>query len=247
MPLGGAHVGHRLDRLVLGRQRGGQRLGERPGGEEPIGDRPIARRSSADRSSPLLPVRVGIETKVSRSSRSAFAERTYPEVLRSSAAGAQRSLRWGWSPRRRTPPSVVGRAWSQARERTQAVPGPGYPRPGSGGGVGGSVPRGGAHPLIPGGRVHSPRRAGSARPRAVPARGGPDCSSPRGGSPGRSCGRGPSRPAPVRGAGSTAPRPPEWSGRRTPVGRRRDPGRRDHRCTASNRRMLRSRTAAVPA
>ena len=37
MPLGRAHVGHRLDRLVLGRQRGGQRLGQAPGGDEPLG------------------------------------------------------------------------------------------------------------------------------------------------------------------------------------------------------------------
>ena len=37
MPLGRAHVGHRLDGLVLGRERGGQRLGEPPGGAEPIG------------------------------------------------------------------------------------------------------------------------------------------------------------------------------------------------------------------
>ena len=42
VPLGRAHVGHGLDGLVLGRQGGGERLGERPGGEEPVGDRQVA-------------------------------------------------------------------------------------------------------------------------------------------------------------------------------------------------------------
>ena len=38
VPLGGTHIGHRLHRLVLGGQRGGQSLGQTPGGVEAPGE-----------------------------------------------------------------------------------------------------------------------------------------------------------------------------------------------------------------